>query len=174
MNLTIKRFCFSLFLALLTANCFAQKTIALKNLWTRPQMHVSFNGYTISFAIRDINRALELLNETGEYMYGTKCTLDTSGNYFIELFDVSKPEYKTLIEPLIQNGVGSFLLTVGKAVIEDPKHKIMPNVELSIEGGEFSSEYYQIQVFDPKTKKLIYSGRMNTAMYNKDMGIDYY
>jgi len=104
----------------------------------------------------------------------TKCTLDTSGNYFIELFDVSKPEYKTLIEPLIQNGVGSFLLTVGKAVIEDPKHKIMPNVELSIEGGEFSSEYYQIQVFDPKTKKLIYSGRMNTAMYNKDMGIDYY
>lgn len=164
------------FLLLLFISCptFAQKTTTLRNLWARPQVHVLFRGYTISFSLRDINRALELLTETGDYTYGTKCILDTGGNYAIELFEGTKTEYKNPLQPLIQNGVGAFLLTGGHAQIENTKHKQLTMVEVEIEGADNGENFAFIHVYDPKTKTLIFSGKMAVNMYNKDMGIDYY
>ena len=157
-----------------TTHLWAQKTIELKNLWARPQVHIKFNGYVLSFTIRDLNRALELLNETGDYSYGTKCNLDTSVNYTTELYNGTAMEYKDPVQPLIQNGVGGFLFTKGKVEIEDHNHKHLKTIELSMEGTDYGASFVFIQVYDPKTKKLLFSGKMATAMYNLDMGIDYY
>ena len=163
-----------LFAVLLSATSYSQKTTVLKNLWTRPQVHVLFNGYTISFAIRDINRTLLLLNETGDFSYGTQCNLDTAGNYYIELYDGTKTEYKSPIQPLIQNAVGCFLFTKGKAVVKNPKNKQLSMVEVESVEVNNSENFAFIHVFDPKTHKLIFSGKMAVGLFNMDMGIDYY
>ena len=153
---------------------YAQKTVILKNLWARPQMHIMFNGYTVSFTIRDINRALELLNETGDYSFGTTCKLDTGGNFYIELLDGTKTNYPNPLQPLIQYGVGCFLFTKGKVEVINLKHKRITSVIIDIEDVNMGENFAYIHVYDPKNQKQIFSGKMAVELYYKDMGIDYY
>ena len=148
--------------------------MTLRNLWTRPQVVVTFNGYTVMFTIRDIDRALELMNEIGEYKYGTKSGLDTSKTYPIDLYEGTKSVYTNDIQPLLKDGVGPFLISIGHANVLNPKHKPLKTIDVDIEGSEFSAEFVFINAYDPQTHKLLFSGKMKTAMYNKDMGIDYY
>lgn len=150
---------------------FAQRTIPLVSLWTRPQVHVLFQGYVVSFTIKDIDKALSLLAETGDSSFGTFCHLDTSKNFLLELFPGTKTEYHTTLQPLLQNAVGPFLLMAGHAYIENEKHKKVTEIVADIEPNHGSDEMFVVFT-DPKTKKLLFSGKMPVDMYNRDLGID--
>jgi len=161
-----------LFLAFVVSySSFAQRTINMSNLWSRPQVHVLFRGYKISFTIKDIDKALSLLAETGDSSFGTTCGLDTGKNFVIELFPGTKTEYRTRLQPLIQNGVGVFLLLAGHAYIESPRHKRLTEIIVNIQPNPESDEAF-ILFNDPKTNTLLFSGKMAGEMYNKDLGID--
>ena len=134
-----------LFALIISGTTQAQRTIQLRNLWTRPQVHVLFQGYSISFTIKDIDKALQLLAETGDTTYGTTCGLDTSGDYVVELFPGLKMEYRKPLQILMQKAVGAFLISAGHAYI----------------------------IFtDPNNDNMIFAGMMAADMYRKDLGID--
>ncbi len=115
----------SLLLAAFFLSCFTvpQHTVQIRNLWEKPQVHVLFEGYTISFTIKDINKALQLLAETGDSTYGLESPFDTNKNYNFELYPGTRMEYHTQVQPMLQNGVGAFLLTAGHAEIRNEKQK---------------------------------------------------
>ena len=159
---------------LLSRSGFAQRDIAIRQLWIRPQISVTFNGYQLLFTIRDINRAIELLNEGNDYTYGTKCDLDTSKSYSLELYNDLHTEYKSDLQPLLQNGVGAFLLSKGLAVIYNQKHKKLKNILMEIEDSENGESTVYLHFFDPKKHQLLFTGKVSMDLYGKDMGIDYY
>jgi hypothetical protein len=168
----MKRILLFLNALIIAYTAFAQRTVQLRNIWTRPQVHVIFEGYTLSFTIKDIDKALVLLSETGDNTYGASCGLDTAGNYIIELLSGTRTEYKNALQPLMQNGVGVFLLMCGHACIETPKHKRLKEIiadRLTLGEGTNETYYY---FYDPKTNKRLFSGKMALDMYNKDIGID--
>jgi hypothetical protein len=151
---------------------FAQRTVQLRNLWARPQVHVLFGDYTVSFTIKDINKALTLLSQTGDHTFATSCNLDTGGNYIIELYPGLRMEYHNSLEPILQKGVGAYLLLCGHAVVQNRKHKklkaVVSDIQPLIEGVDLTD----IKFYDPKTNKLLFSGNMAADMYYKDIGID--
>ena len=100
-----------LFAFIVSGQVFAQRTVQMRTLWIEPQVHVVFGNYTVSFTIKDIDRALQLLAETGDTTYGISSGLDTNKNYNIELYPGTKTEYITKLEPMIQRGIGAFLLS---------------------------------------------------------------
>jgi hypothetical protein len=162
-------------LLLLFSICFlnasAQRTVKLRNLWSRPQVHVVFHGYTLSFTLKDIDKTLALLTETGDSLYGTTSGLDTAGNYVVEVFSGTKTQYKNPVQPLMQNGVGVFLLLAGHAYIQNPRHRKVTEIVANIQPTPQSGEAF-IMFYDPKNKELLFSGKMNGELYNKDLGIE--
>lgn len=150
---------------------YAQRTVPLRNLWAPARVHVMFEGYTVSFAIKDINRAMELLKETGDSSYGNSCGLDTGRDHYYELYPTNML-YKNHIEPLLQNGVGVFLLTAGHAVVSNPRHKLLTDIIVDIVPVENGENTAVVNFYDPQTKKLIFAGRMRVDIYKKDLGID--
>ncbi len=157
----------------LTFSSFAQRTIQMKNLWVTPQVHVVFQGYTLSFTIKDINRALELLLEAGDTTFGTSSGLDTAKNYIIELYPGLRQEYHNHLQYLMQKGIGAFLLDAGHAIIENPRHKKVKNIETDIKPLLPGVEVTNVKFYDPVKGFLIFEGMMEAGMYNKDLGIDY-
>ncbi len=170
----MKRFIILITALILPFYSFSQHTVQLQNLWAEPQVHVLFQGYTISFTIRDINRALELLAETGDSTYGTASKLDTAKQYFIELYSGFNTEYHSALQPLIQKGIGTFLLTAGHAVVENSRHKKLKAIMVDLDKRVGGENIADVKFYDPNTDKLLFSGQMAADMYNKDMGIDYY
>jgi hypothetical protein len=165
-----------LFAATFTLPSFAQRTIQMRNLWTRPQVHVLFQGYIVSFTIKDINRAMELLLETGDSTFGTTCGLDTAGNYIVELYPGLHQEYHNRTQALMQRGVGAFLLTAGHAYIENTalkKHKKIPAIIADIKPLLDGMDVTTVKFYDPATSTLLFDGIIPAAMYNRDLGIDY-
>ncbi len=163
---------FLLFAFMLPAPLFAQRTVQMHTLWIRPQVHVVFSGYTISFTIKDIDKALTLLSETGDTTYGTSCGLDTSKDYNIELYPGTKMEYLNKLEPILQKGIGAFLLSAGHAYIKDKKHKIVRAVIMDIQPVKPGIDDAYMLFFDPRNNNMLFSGKMATDMYNKDLGIN--
>jgi hypothetical protein len=163
-----------LILLIFTCSCpaFAQREVLIKNLWARPQVHVLFEGYSVSFTIKDINKALSLLAGTGDTTYGTVCALDTSGNYYAELYSGTKQQYHNSLQPLLQNGVGVFLLSKGHGYIVDKKHNIISKMTMDIVPplGEETVTY--VTFYDPKTGARIFAGKMDMGMINMDLGIE--
>lgn len=159
------------FFFLFSFPAFAQRPVQMRNLWAKPRVHVLFQGYTISYTVKDINKALALLVGTGVSAYGNTSKLDTGKDYFIELFPSLDMEYHNALQPLIQNGVGAFLLTAGHALVENKKHKICKEIIEDI-STDRNTDNALITFYDPKTKKMIFFGKMNVNMYNKDLGID--
>ena len=151
----------------------AQHTVQMRNLWADPEVHVLFEGYTVSFTIKDINRALELLAETGDSTYGTSSGLDTAKQYYVELYPGFRTEYRNSLQPLLQKGVGAFLLTSGHAVIKNPKHKKVKYIIVDIKPLIGGVDVTDVKFYDPNTDKLIFNGQIAAGMYHKDLGIDY-
>jgi hypothetical protein len=164
----------SLFLAgfLFSCTLFAQRTIQMRNIWTRPQVHVLFEGYTISFTIKDINKALVLLAATGDSTYGTTSGLDTAKTYNYELYPGTHMQFKDPMQELLQKGVAAFLLTAGHAYIESPMHRQVSAVIADIQPFPGGVEQAYILFYDPANKKMLFTGMMASAMYNQDLGID--
>ena len=157
---------------LLSCSLFAQRIIPMRNIWTKPQVHVLFEGYTLSFTIKDINRALVLLSESGDTSFGSTSGLDTAKEYACELYSGTKMEYRSSLQNLLQNGVGAFHLTAGHAYIENPKHKQLQSIIADINAFPPGVDEAFIVFYDPRNNKRLFTGRMNVNMYNKDLGID--
>ncbi len=151
---------------------FAQRTIKLNNLWAKPEVHVLFQGYTLSFTIKDVNKAVALLAETGDSSFGTSTQLDTSRSYDSELFPGVRTQYRYWLQPLIQNGVGSFLLLAGHAEIANPRHRKLSTIIADIQPVERDDSFARVNFYDPRNNHLLFSGRMNVDLYNRDLGID--
>lgn len=149
----------------------AQHPIPMHNLWARPQVHVVFGEYKVSFTIKDINKALMLLRQTSDSLQVTECGLDTAKDYYYELFPGSHTQYKTAMEPLLQNLVGPFLLSAGHALVER-KHKPLKEVIMDTGQVGIGETDIFISFFDPKNRTMLFSGKMNIDMYKKDLGID--
>jgi len=166
---------FSLILGLVLVLDFpatAQRTIKMRTLWSPPQVHVLFQGYTISFTIRDINKALSLLAETGDTLYGSTSNLDTGRNYAMELYPGTHTEYHNRLQPLMQKGVGVFLLLSGHALVENKKHKLLRDISSEIGIAPNGEPDVLINFYDPLNHNMLFSGKMKVEMYNKDLGID--
>jgi len=157
----------------MSAVLFAQRTVKLHNLWAKPQVHVLFEGYTLSFKIKDINRTIELLNEIGDTTYGITSGLDTLRQFPIELYPGLKLQYRNTLQPLVQRGVGCFLLLSGQAYIVNKKKKKLKEIVANILPVKGDDELAYVNFYDPKNNKLLFSGCMPVGLYNKDLGIDY-
>ena len=157
----------------MSAVLFAQRTVKLHNLWAKPQVHVLFEGYTLSFKIKDINRTIELLNEIGDTTYGITSGLDTLRQFPIELYPGLKLQYRNTLQPLVQRGVGCFLLLSGQAYIVNKKKKKLKEIVANILPVKGDDELAYVNFYDPKNNKLIFSGCMPIGLYNRDLGIDY-
>ena len=152
--------------------CFSQRTIKLCNLWAKPQVHVKFGDYYLSFKIKDINKALELMAKTGDSSFGLTSRLDESARYAIALYPGLDMEYRDRLQPLMQKGVGVFLLLAGHAEIRKGKRKVLHEIIADMRPVRNDAIYAYVNFFDPKTNAMIFSGRMNVAMYNQDLGLD--
>ncbi len=161
-------------LMLVAAHGFSQKTIPIRNLWTRAQVHILFKEYKLSFSVRDLDRAIELANGIGEFTYGVKSGLDTAKDHTIELLNDLHTEYRMELEPMMQNCIGTFLLTKGLVVVENAKHKKLKAILMDYEDADTGETDIYIHFYDPTNHHLIFSGKMPINMYNQDMGIDYY
>lgn len=168
----MKRLLLFFVLLVLSHSIFAQRTIQMRNIWTRPTVHVFFEGYTISFTVKDINRALVLLAETGNTSFGLTSGLDTAKDYYCELYSGVRMEYRNALQNLLQNGVGAFLLLSGHAFIENPKHRQMQTVIADIKEFPRGVTSAFIIFTDPRDGKRVFTGRMIAEMYNKDLGIE--
>lgn len=150
----------------------AQRPIPLRNLWERPQVHVQYQQYTISFTIKDIDRALQLMNESGDSSLGTSCGLDTAGNYLVELYPGLRQEYHSRLQMILQQGIGAFLLSAGHAVVVTDRRKklkaIVDDKSPEMDGLEQTAAKF----FDPETDALIFEGVMLRVLVNRDLGID--
>jgi hypothetical protein len=151
---------------------FAQRDVQMKNLWTRPQVHVLFQGYTLSFTIKDINKAMELLRATGDSTFKSSCALDTAGDYVVELYPGLRQEYHSELQRLLQKGVGAFLLTSGHAYIETSRHKILHGITTDIHPLVPGVEITVVKFYDPRTNTMLFDGIMPANLYNQDLGID--
>ncbi len=159
---------------ILSFSSFAQKTIQVRNIWAEPQIHVLFQGYTVSFSIKDINRTLELLSERGIIAYGKTSLLDTLQQYHLELYPGFRQEYRSDLQRTMQLGVGAFLLSKGRAVIRNPKGKKLKSFVMDtapfIEGEYVTA----VKFYDPANDHMIFSGQLAKSMLNADLGIDYW
>ena len=166
------RFLLLIFLVLFYPSlCFSQRTVRLCNLWEEPQVHVKFGDYYLSFKIKDINKALELMAKTGDSSFGATSHLKESGRYSLVLYPGLDMEYRDRLQPLMQKGVGVFLLLAGHAEVRRGKRKVLHEIIADVRPVRNDAIYAYVNFFDPKTKAIIFSGRMNVAMYNQDLGI---
>ena len=166
----MKRIQLFLFL-LLSGYLHAQQPIPIRNLWARPQVHVVFGEYTVSFTIRDINKALQLLRDNGQVFATPYCGLDTSKNYYFELYPGSHAEYKDTMQPLLQNQVAAFLLSAGRAEVMKNK-KPLGTIIMDLGEADLGEPSVFVSFFDPKSKTMLFSGKMPVCLYKKDIGID--
>lgn len=150
----------------------AQRTILLHNLWEKPQVHVFFQGYTLSFKISDIDKSLALLAETRDTSFGLTSGLDEKQQYRVQLFQGLDMEYKNSLQRLMQIGVGPFLLLSGRAQVVRGKRKRLKEIIGDISPVKWDDSVAYINFFDPQNNKLIFSGTMAVDMYNKDLGLE--
>ena len=168
----MKKYVFFLLAMVLSTTLYAQHITKIRNLWTRPQVHVFFEGYRVSFAIRDINKALALLRQTGDSTQISVCKLDTAGDYNYGLMPGTHTEYRDAMEPFLQDLIGPFLLTAGRAVVERGKNKFLKEIIVDVQSTGIGGETVFVEFFDPANKKRIFSGMMPRVLYGMDLGID--
>lgn len=168
----MKRPLFLLVLFLFCGRLWAQYPLKMRNLWTRPQVHIIFGDYRVSFAIRDINKTLRLIRQQGDTLVPKQFWLDTAGNYTWELYGGTRMQYNAPEQAFIQNVVGVYLLTAGMALVEDRKLKRLEEIIVDVRYTSLNGDELFVDFFDPKTKKMLFSGKMPAAIYKMDMGID--
>ncbi len=170
----MKQFLLLFAVFILPFSSFSQKTVELRNLWAQPQVHILFEGYTISFTIRDIDRALVLLSERGINTYGNASGLDTTRQHHTELYPGFRQQYRNTLQPIVQNGVGVFLLSKGRAVVRNPKRKKLKSIIMDVSPFTEGMRSTDVKFYDPKNDQLLFSGRLAESMRNADLGIDYW
>ncbi len=165
-----------MFLFLLPVITPAQHPQKMRNLWTTPQVHIFFGDYKVSFAIRDINKALALLRQNGDSSHVANCGLDTNINYTYEMYPGDRTQFRNAVEPLLQNVVCCYLLSAGMAEVECKKNKRkikrLNEVLVDIKSTSPDGNIALVDFFDPETNKMLFSGQMPVILYKADIGID--
>jgi hypothetical protein len=163
-----------LLLVMLSLPSFAQQNVTLKKLWTRPEVHLIFGQYNIYFTIKDIDKAMGFLPDLEKEMYGDSSGLDTNRVYTVELEQGRHMEYHFALQPLLQNGVGAFLLLSGHAYIETNNGRKVKTIEVHIgQAMDFNGFYTApVTIYEPETQSMVFSGAMDTELYHKDLGVD--
>lgn len=163
----------SALLILFFTAAYGQPKIKMRAMRSRPQVHVKFGEYIVSFSITDIDKAMTFFPENEKVIYGTKCGLDSSLSYNLQLLPGRHMEYRNKLEPLLQNGVGCFLLMGGRALVSrDGKTvkeiyaKVGPEMDLN---GTYA---VPISFYDSRNDKLMFSGMLDSELYKKDIGFD--
>lgn len=150
----------------------AQHNIHLRNLWVEPNIHIFFQGYTVSFALKDVNKAMYMQHfELGDVQLPTQCDLDSNKHHYFELFSSPNILYRNAMQEYLHVAIGCYLLGIGKAHILNPKKKLVPDIIEDVDPNE-NSPFLYIKYYDAKTHSLLFSGRMLRGMYHKDIGID--
>ncbi len=167
----VKRILLFLSLIMCCLHAYAQRSLKLRNLWAEPEVHVLFEGYTLSFTIKDINKALMLLEGTGDHTFGTNSGLDSGRQYIVELYP-GRVEYKNRLQAMMHADIAGFLLSAGHAEVRNPRHRKLDEIILDIQLPDAGEVSTIVRVFDPKNDKMLFWGKMNINMYNKDLGID--
>lgn len=170
----MKQFLLLFAVFILPLSSFSQKTVELRNLWAQPQVHILFEGYTISFTIRDIDRALELLSERGINTYGNTSGLDTTRQHHVELYPGFRQQYRSNLQVMMQNGAGSFLLSKGRAVIRNPKRKKLKAVIMDVNPFIEGEHTTVVKFYDPANNNLLFTGQLAASIQNADLGIDHW
>ncbi len=170
----MKQFLLLFAILIIPYSSFSQKTVELRNLWAQPQVHILFEGYTISFTIRDIDRALVLLSERGINTYGNTSGLDTTRQHHIELYPGFRQQYRNTLQHMVQNGVGAFLLSKGRAVIRNPKGKKLKGIIMDMNPFTEGVQSTGVKFYDPKNDQLLFTGQLAASMLNADLGIDHW
>ncbi len=169
----LKQHCLIALLLLSTSQGVAQHSVHIRNLWMRPQVHIAFNGYVVSFTIRDIDKTLLLLGKlNGDTTLAQSCGLDTAGSYFYELLPGTRLQYHNPLQPVLQNLVGPYLLEKGLAIVENPKHKLLTDITADATQATLPSFPMFLNFYDPKTHALLFSGEIPPNLYQKDIGLD--
>jgi hypothetical protein len=151
----------------------AQKTIEMRTLWQKPQVHVIYGDYVISFTIKDIDKTLRLLAESGDNRFPTACGLDTGTDHTVQLLaDVTRQEYRSNLQILLQDGVGCFLIYSGHAFIQNKKHKPVRSILADEQPpiGDVKETY--LEFYNAKTNERLFSGRIFYELHGRDLGID--
>ncbi len=159
----------------ISVSAIAQRTIKLHNLWEKPQVHILFGGYRLSFKISDIDKSLVLLSETGNNTFGRSSGLDEEKHYYMEILPGLDMQYHDSLEILMQNVVGPFLLLSGRAEVKRAKRgrrNVLSEIIADLRPVRLDDSVAYINFFDPKTKKLMFSGCMSVDMYNQDLGLE--
>lgn len=149
----------------------AQRVVKMRTMWDRPQVCVIFGEYKLYFTIQHIDKALALMAEMGDSTFGRSCGLDTAGSYTIELHPGLKNVYINPLQKLMQQGVGAFLLSSGRALVTTRKKKL-DNILMDIQPvGDTDDDAY-ILFYDPRHHSVLFTGKMAVNMYKKDIGLD--
>jgi len=158
---------------MLSFSSYAQKTITMRGMWTRPGVKVVFGDYNIFFTIHDINKAMQFLPDNEKVIFGTTSGLDTGRVYIIELLKADM-EYRNSLQRLVQRGVGAFLLMSGRAAIEKKNGKKIHTIEADAGPviDQNGSNMLSVDFYDPGTHRMIFSGWMDAALYKRDIGFD--
>lgn len=152
---------------------YGQRLMPVKNIWTEPQVHIHTQGYIVSFAIRDIDRTLQMMRELGDSSLPATSNLDTSKQYHYELTTDIHLEYHYEMQRLLHNCVASFLLSKGKVVITR-KGKKLKEYLYDATLAENGTDHVLVTIKDPTLPQNIYIGKMPVIIRGADMGIDYY
>ncbi|NDC39957.1 MAG: hypothetical protein EBZ77_00130 [Chitinophagia bacterium] len=161
-----------LLLLLCTSSAVAQRIVTTRNLWVRPEVHITFNGYTLSFALKDINKTLKLLESDGTPYTDAQLKLDTGQQYAVELYPGLRMEYQFPVQALIQNVTGAYLMSIGKVEIKDPRQRVVTSFILDVDYDSHGASQYLVTCFDTRRKTMIFQGRLPASLLNRDIGID--
>lgn len=151
---------------------YAQKEVPLHRLWHKPGVTVIFNGYSLSFSIKNINKALNILKSVGDSTYGTDSKLDTNKTYTYWLTDYPPEVYHDMNEPMIQKGIGALILSSGWVEVRNRKGKKLKSIIVDISTPIYGQQMVHVSCYDPENNAKIFSGLMNVDLYGKDIGID--
>jgi hypothetical protein len=150
----------------------SQQKVAIRNLWARPEVHITYNGYKLAFTIRDIDKTLGFLREAGDIAAPPTCELDTGRDYFYEIATGLHPEYQYPIQEVMHTLAGAYLLNLGHVVIIAPgRKKPLKEIIVNFSATEPGEEKALVTFYDPANRAIIFQGWLNMAIYKRDLGI---
>ncbi|NCX96017.1 MAG: hypothetical protein EBX41_06340 [Chitinophagia bacterium] len=154
------------------AGSHAQRLMDIKPLYYPANIHIMSAGYQLSFALKDIEKTLQLARQAGDSTFPATTQLDSLKNYSYEVNTDLKLEYHYPMQYLIQHIAGGFLLLRNRVMIIDRKKKLMPQIIFDATPVNNGLAYTRINIYHPTTHELIFVCRMPVAMYGQDFDID--
>jgi len=169
---TLKLFFTTCILLCMVQNAWCQKLVTMRNLWVKPEVHITFGDYTVAFTVHDINKSLKFLHEEGNIWGDSTYQLDTGKQYYAEIMAGLKMEYQFTVQAVLQNAVGAYLLSIGRAEVKDKKGVTLKTIVADVTYAENGEDVHFASFYSPKNNQLLFQGRLPATLRNRDIGID--